>query len=100
MLYVLKEGGILTLDPKTGRVLKQGRVTGALGDYFASPVAADGKLYTASMDGKVAVLKAGADWDVLSVGEFDDEIWATPAIAGGRVFVRTQSALYCFGRKS
>lgn len=101
VLYVLKEGGILTaLDPKSGNVLKQGRITGALGGYFASPVAADGKLYTASMDGKLAVLKAGADWEVISVGEFEDEIWATPAIAGSHVFVRTQSALYCFGSPS
>ena len=45
VLYLMKEGGILTaLDPLTGKVLKQGRLQGALGDYFASPVAADDKV--------------------------------------------------------
>jgi outer membrane protein assembly factor BamB len=97
VLYVLKEGGILTaLDPGTGKVLKQGRVEGALDAYFASPVAGDGKVYTASKDGKVAVLEAGPKWKVLQVNEFEEEIWATPAIADGHIYVRTQEALYAF----
>jgi outer membrane protein assembly factor BamB len=98
VLYVLREGGILTaLNPEDGSVLKQGRVEGAPGGYFASLVAGDGKLYAASQEGKVAVLKAGADWEVLATTDLGDEIWSTPAIAGGRVFVRTQKAVYCFG---
>lgn len=97
VLYVLKEGGILTaLDPKSGEVLKAGRIEGALDDYFASPVAADGKLFTASHAGRLAVLAAGPDWRVLSVSDLEEEIWATPAIAGSQIFVRTQEALYCF----
>jgi outer membrane protein assembly factor BamB len=99
-LYVLKEGGILTaLDAETGKVLKQGRVEGALDAYFASPVAADGKIYTASKEGKVAVLKPGAAWDVLRVNELGEEIWATPAIAGDAIYIRTQEALYSFTSK-
>jgi hypothetical protein len=53
VLYMLKEGGILTsLDPRTGAVLKQARLTGALGQYFSSAVASDGKIYTVSEEGK------------------------------------------------
>jgi outer membrane protein assembly factor BamB len=101
VLYVLKEGGILTaLDPVDGRVLKQARINGAVDQYFASPVAADGKIVTASQEGKVAVLRAGADWEVLSVNDFGEEIWATPAIAGKQVFIRTQKKLYCFQKSS
>jgi outer membrane protein assembly factor BamB len=97
VLYVLREGGILTsLDPKTGAVLKQARIEGALGSYFASPVAADGKIFTASQEGKVAVLNPGREWTVASVNNFDEEIWSTPAIAGNQVIIRTQNALYCF----
>jgi outer membrane protein assembly factor BamB len=97
VLYVLREGGILTtLDPKTGAVLKQARIDGALGSYFASPVAADGKIFTASQEGKVAVLNAGRQWTVASVNNFDEEIWSTPAMAGNQVIIRTQNALYCF----
>jgi hypothetical protein len=96
-LFLLREGGILSsLDPATGAVIKQARVEGALGNYFASPVAADGKLYLASQEGKLAVLKAAAAWEVLKVNDLGEECWATPAIDGGAVFVRTQAALYCF----
>jgi outer membrane protein assembly factor BamB len=101
VLYVLKEGGILTsYDPKTGQVLKQGRVEGALDAYFASPIAADGKLFTVAKNGKMAVLKAAGQWEVIAVNDLDEETWATPAIEDGRLYVRTQSALYCFGEKS
>jgi outer membrane protein assembly factor BamB len=78
--------------------LKQGRVEGALDAYYASPVAGDDKIFTASQKGKVAVLQAsGTEWKVLQVNDLGEEIWATPAIDSGRLYVRTQSALYCFG---
>ena len=69
---------------------------GALGEYFASPIAADGKVFLANTEGKITVLKAGAQWEVLSVNEIDDEVSATPALSDGRVYVRTHGALYCF----
>lgn len=99
ILYLCKEGGILTaLDAKTGNVLKQARITGALGAYFASPVAADGRIYTTSHEGKMAVIKAGPDWEIERVVTFPDMVNATPAILDGRVYVRTHAALYCFGK--
>ena len=95
--YMVKTGGIITsLDPATGRILKQGRSPGALGEYYASPVAADGKVFLASTEGKITVLKAGTEWEVLAVNEIGDEIHATPALSDGRVYVRTHGALYCF----
>lgn len=98
VLYVLREGGILTaLNPENGSVLKQARIEGAVDAYFASPIAAKDKLITASKDGKVAILKPGAQWEVTSVAEFGEEIWATPAIGDSRLFLRTSKALYCFG---
>jgi outer membrane protein assembly factor BamB len=97
VFYMVKTGGIVTtLDAATGTLLKEGRATGALGDYYASPVAADGKVYVTSQEGKVAVLKAGAQWDVLAVNDLGEEVNATPALAGGRLFVRTRAAVYCF----
>jgi outer membrane protein assembly factor BamB len=98
VLYVVKNGGILTaFHPSTGEVLKTGRVRGALGGYSASPVAADGKLFIASEEGKLAVLKAGADWDVLAVNDLAEGAFATPALSRGRIYCRTDEALYCFG---
>lgn len=100
VLYLMKEGGILTtLDPADGAVLKQGRLQGAISPYFSSPVGADGKVYVASESGNVVVVKAGREWDVLKVNDLDDQIYATPAIADGKIYLRTKSALYCFARK-
>jgi len=98
VLYMVKDGGIFTsVNLKTGAIYKQGRAGDALGDYFSSPVAADGKIFTANSAGKIAVMKAGQQWEVLAVNDLNEEIFATPAIANGRLYVRTREALYCFG---
>jgi outer membrane protein assembly factor BamB len=76
--------------------LKEGRSPGALGEYYASPVAADGKVFLSSVEGKLTVLKAGRQWEVLGVNDIGEEIYATPALSGGRIYVRTRGALYCF----
>lgn len=97
-LYMVKNGGIITtLDLATGQTLKEGRSQGATGQYYASPIAADGKVFVASVDGKVTVLRAGAQWEVLGVNDLADDIHATPALAAGRIYVRTRATLYCFG---
>jgi outer membrane protein assembly factor BamB len=99
VLYMINDGGILsTIDPATGTLLKQGRLRGAIDHYYASPVAADGKVYFITQSGTVVALKAGAEQDVLAVSQLDDEVYATPAIADGRLYLRTRSALYCFGQ--
>jgi len=95
-LYVIKEGGLMTaFDGQTGAVGKQGRVADP-DRYFASPVAAAGRIVTASVSGQLAVISAGSEWEVLSVNDLEEEIWSTPAIAGEQVFVRTGQAVYCF----
>jgi outer membrane protein assembly factor BamB len=97
VFYMVKDGGIVTsLDPATGRLLKEGRSPGALGEYYASPVAADGKVFLASVEGKITVLQAAAQWQVLGVNDLGEEIHATPALSEGRLYVRTHGALYCF----
>lgn len=97
VLYLLKEGGLVTsMDPATGVIHRQARIHGALEPYFASPVAADGKLYMVSQHGQVAVIRAGADWEVLAVNELDEECFATPALSGDSLFIRTRTTLYRF----
>lgn len=97
--YMVRDGGIITsLDPATGRLLKEGRTRDALGEYYASPVAADNKLFLTSAEGKITVLKAAPEWQILAVNDLGEEIHATPALSGGRIFVRTRTTLYCFGR--
>ena len=98
VMYLMKEGGIVSsLDPVSGQVLKQGRTPQALEEYYASPVAADGKVFVISASGKVSVLKADAQWEIIATSDLGEEVWATPAIAGGNLYVRTRNALYSFG---
>ena len=100
VLYMVNDGGMLiSFDPSTGAVIKQARLEGARDKYFASPVAADDKVYLVDQSGEVSVLKAGGDWQILTVNAMDDECFATPAIADGRIYIRTRSALYCFGKR-
>jgi outer membrane protein assembly factor BamB len=100
VMYLMKEGGIVSsLDPSSGELLKQGRTPEALEEYYASPVAADGKIFVISASGKVTVLKAGAQWEILGTSDLGEEVWATPAIAGGNLYIRTRNALYSFGGK-
>lgn len=97
VLYLIRNGGILqTLDPATGAMRKQGRLPHALDEYYASPVAGDGKVYLISRNGAVSVLEAGADWGIASTGDFGEEVFATPAIVDGHVWVRTATTLYDF----
>jgi len=101
VLYMINDSGILlSFDPTTGNVIKQGRLRGAIDKYFASPVAADGKVYLIGQGGAVSVLKAGGEWEIISVNELDDECFATPAIADGKIYIRTRSAIYCFAEPS
>ena len=100
VMYLIKEGGIVSsLNPASGEIHKQGRTPSALEGYFASPVAADGKVYLVSESGKVNVLKADPQWEILAVNDLDEEVWATPAIAGGNIYIRTRNSLYSFGEK-
>ena len=101
VLYTLKEGGIFaSLNPKTGEFIKQARLQGALGTYYASPIAAAGRIYLFSEDGKAVVIKAGEQWEILKVNTFDEALTATPAILDGRLYVRSAQALYCFAEKN
>jgi len=100
VLYTLKEGGILTsFDMHNGEIIKQARLQGAPGDYYASPVAADGKIYAVSEEGKATVIRAGADWQAIQVNDLGDGCKGTPAIADGRLYIRTYGMLCCFAKK-
>ena len=98
VLYIVRNGGILTThSAATGEVIKTGRIAGALGGYSSSPVAAEGKVWIASEEGKVSVFRAGGDWEVLAVNDVGEGCYATPALAGGVIYLRTDEALYAFG---
>jgi outer membrane protein assembly factor BamB len=98
VLHTVNDNGILTaFRPVSGEVLAQGRIRGAIDKFYASPVAADGKIFLVSESGKVAVLKTDGSLVVLALNDLEELCYATPAIADGRIYIRTRSALYCFG---
>lgn len=95
-LFMLAKGGVFqTLDPATGKSIKLGRVPMG-GQSFSSPAVGDGKLYGLSDRGECVVIRANAEWELLSSSEFDEPTYPSPAIADGRVYVRTESKLYSF----
>src|SRR5258705_7985036 len=99
VLYMINDSGILvSFDPATGKVIKQRRLHDAIDKYFSSPVAADDKVFLIGEAGAVSVLKAAGDWEIVAVNQLDVECLATPAIADGRIYIRTRSALYSFGK--
>ena len=101
--YVMvKDGGIVTsYDAKTGEQVYQERVAAA-GQYYASPVAANGHIYFTSLqDGTVTVLEAGREKpEVLATNsKLGERTAATPAIAGDVLFIRTAKHLYAFAER-
>ncbi|MSU20686.1 MAG: pyrrolo-quinoline quinone [Pedosphaera sp.] len=98
-VYVVKNGGMVSCyEARTGRTLYQEERLGAVGDYYSSPVAADGKVYFASQQGVVTVLKSGDVFHVLARNELQEAIMATPAIVDGVVYFRTAGYLFAFGQ--
>jgi outer membrane protein assembly factor BamB len=100
VLYLLKDGGLLTgMDPDNGEILWRERVTDTGSRYFASPVAADGKIFLAGEDGKVSVIKAGRAFARLGLNDLGEHCYATPAIAGRCLLIRTTHTLWAFGTR-
>ena len=97
-LYIVNDGGIMTaLNPVDGTVVSQRRLQGAVDSYYASPVGGDGKIFVLSESGILTIVSADSALTTISVNDLDDVAYATPAIADGRLFVRTRNMLFCFG---
>lgn len=96
-VYTVKNGGIASCYvAASGELLWQERI-GARGPIYASPVSADGKLYIATARGDVAVLRAADELEVLARNGLGERIVATPALAGGTIYLRTSAHLWAFG---
>jgi outer membrane protein assembly factor BamB len=99
ILWMVKDGGIVTkLDAQSGRVLQEERLPG-MGSYYASPVTGDSKVYFASELGVLSIVSNQPAWQLIASHNFREKIYATPVIAEGRIFIRTEKALYCYQKK-
>ena len=101
ILYMVNDrGGLVTmLDPEKGELVLQGRLQGPTDNYYASPVAGDGKVYIASEQGRVYVVPPGPKLEPMAVNDLRENIYATPALVDGRIYLRTLNTLYCFGTR-
>lgn len=101
-VYMVKDGGMAScFDAKSGAPIYVQERLGALGNYYASPVAADGRIFFASLDGKVTVINSAPAEkpEILHQVEFGERIAATMAPVENRLYLRTASKLYAFEAK-
>ena len=93
-MVLIKCGGIATcFETGEGKQTFGPRRINNAGDYFASPIYADGKIYIAGENGHIVVLRDSPKLDILAINDMGDSILATPAVADGALFVRTRKAL-------
>ncbi|HEU4386579.1 MAG TPA: PQQ-binding-like beta-propeller repeat protein [Blastocatellia bacterium] len=97
-LYACANQGVLRCyNARTGERVYEQRIGDSGGSYSASPVAADGKIYLASEDGDVFVVKAGPKYELLAKNPMGEVMMASPAISDGLVLIRGRSNLFCIG---
>lgn len=96
LLYLWSDKGIVScVKPENGQLVWQQRVGG---NFFGSPVCVDGKIYCLSADGDCVVLAAGPKYRLLAKNDIGEGSHCTPAIAGGRMYIRTFTHLMSFGK--
>ena len=94
-VYVVKDGGILVCgDLRTGKEVWSLRLHGT---YSASPVLADGKLYLVNEDGETTVVRPGDRPEQIATNALGEVMLASPAIARGCIFLRSDKHLFCIG---
>ncbi len=86
---------LTSVDVRTGKVVLDRVRLRQLGNLYASPVAAAGRIYLVYRSGTTLVLKQGDKVEVLAVNRLDDPIDASPAVAGKQLFLRSHGHLYC-----
>jgi outer membrane protein assembly factor BamB len=97
-LYLTTDRGILTcIDARTGEVKYEGGRIPIPATFTASPVAFDGKILLTSEDGDTFIVKAGPKHEVLGTNSVGEPVYASPAIADGRIYIRGEKNIYCIG---
>jgi outer membrane protein assembly factor BamB len=96
LLFAISDGGIAQcLDAKTGEPKWKERLPG---DYKASPLAADGRIYFVNRAGRCIVIAASAKFEKLADNSLDDAMVASPALADGKLYLRGRKTLYCVAK--
>jgi outer membrane protein assembly factor BamB len=97
-LYLTTDRGILTcIDAKTGEVKYEGGRIPIPATFTASPVAFEGKILMTSEDGDTFIIKAGPKHEIIGTNSVGEPVYASPAIADGRIYIRGEKNIYCIG---
>jgi len=98
-LYVPLDRGTLTCyEAQTGKIVYEKQKLGTRNTITASPVAGDGKIYIQTEDGECYIVTQGAEFEILAVNKLDEVFCASPAVSGGKLFLRGRKHLYCIGK--
>jgi len=98
IVYLCRENGnLIALDAKSGEVLYEERTE--RDRHRASPVWADGKVYTTARNGMVTVTKAGPEFEILAQNAIGEPTTASPIILDGRIYLRSFDALWAIGKE-
>jgi outer membrane protein assembly factor BamB len=98
-VYLTSDSGVLTcLEAKTGAVVYEGGRAPAQGSYMASLIAVSGKILMVNRDGDGGFVKAGPQHEVVAQNTIDEPVYATPAIAGDRIFIRGERHLWAIAK--
>ena len=96
--FMLEDKGVLSwIDGRNGEVITNDRVSG---NYWASPLLANDRIYTFSQEGKITVLQADETLKVLAVNQLDEGMNASPAVWGNCLILRTFGHVYCVGESA
>jgi len=94
-LFLLTDAGIaVCVDANSGEIVKQKRIGGT---YYGSPICVNGKLYAANTGGEMVVISADDELEQLASNPLGEYSHSTPAVAHGRLYVRTYQHLLCIG---
>jgi outer membrane protein assembly factor BamB len=92
LLYGIDDNGVATCwEAKTGEVVWNERIGG---NYSAAPLAAEGRIYFFSEEGKTTIVAASRDFKKLAENQLGDGFMASPAVSGKALFLRTRTELY------
>jgi outer membrane protein assembly factor BamB len=97
VVYLCNNGPLMAVDAKTGQVIY--RESRQRQIHRSNMVAADGKVYIVGRDGKADVVQAGREFKVLASNALPDKFLASPAVSGGRIYLRGYEHLWVIGTK-
>lgn len=97
-LFAITDGGVATcMKADTGELVWQERVGG---NFSATPVAAEGRVYFLGDNGETTVIEAGPEFKVLAKNPLGEKVQASMAVSQGQLFIRTEKNLFCIGKGS